>query len=302
MALTVWLPSVVATSAFLVPLTRRTAAPWPGHSTVLLWTQAVVLLVDPVAAREVGAAEQRDQDRGRVHAALGQPVLGRERDARGRRLAPSRRGRGQAVVDDRLAGEGLRGNAGDLRRAGVRAAVGADAALDDGDVAVGGDAADQGDRDAPALADLAHGRVVLRPAGGQHPLLRLGDHHFPGRHAGLAARDRVEVQEDAGAGLVGRLGGGAADPAGAEVLDALDEAAVDQLQAGLDQQLLGERVADLDRGPLVRVVSPRTSPRRARWPRRCRRARSWSRTGPRSCPGPAPRPGSASAPRAGRWP
>ena len=39
MALTAWLPSVVATSAFLVPLTRSTAAPWPGHSTVLLWTE-----------------------------------------------------------------------------------------------------------------------------------------------------------------------------------------------------------------------------------------------------------------------
>ncbi len=40
MALTVWFPSVVATSAFFVPLTRRTAAPCPGQSTVLLWTHA----------------------------------------------------------------------------------------------------------------------------------------------------------------------------------------------------------------------------------------------------------------------
>src|ERR1035437_7480911 len=37
-ALTDWLPSVVATRAFVVPLPRITAAPWPGHSTVLLWT------------------------------------------------------------------------------------------------------------------------------------------------------------------------------------------------------------------------------------------------------------------------
>src|SRR5450756_2561421 len=38
-ALTDWLPSVVATRAFVVPLTRSTAAPWPGHSRVLLWTE-----------------------------------------------------------------------------------------------------------------------------------------------------------------------------------------------------------------------------------------------------------------------
>ena len=80
----------------------------------------------------------------------------------------------------------------------------------------------------------------------QHPLLRLGDHHLERLHARLAARDRVEVDDDPGARPIGGLRRGAGDPAGAEVLEALDEAALDQLEAGLDQQLLGERVADLD--------------------------------------------------------
>ncbi len=67
-----------------------------------------------------------------------------------------------------------------------------------------------------------------------------------GSMSGLAARDGVEVDEDARAGPVGGLGRGAGDAAGAEVLEALHQAALDELQAGLDEQLLGERVADLD--------------------------------------------------------
>ena len=180
--------------------------------------------------------------------------MGGERDARRGRLAASRRGRGEAVVDDGLARQRLRRNAGDLLRPGVRLAVAADPALDNGDVAVGGHATDESDRDPPSLADLAHVRVVLRQARGEHPLLGLGDHHFPGRHSGLAPRDRVQIEQDAGPGLVGRLGSRARNAAGTEILDAQDEAAVDQLEAGLDQQLLGERVADLDRGPLGRVL------------------------------------------------
>jgi hypothetical protein len=157
-------------------------------------------------------------------------------------------------VDDGVARERSGWDAGDLLRAGVGFAVRVDAALDDGDVAVRRDPPDQRDRDAPPVADLAHGRVVLGPASGQHPFLRLRDHHLPGGHAGLAPRDRVKVEEDARAGLVCRLGGSARDAASAQVLDALDQAPIDQLQACLDKQLLRERVADLDRGPLVGVV------------------------------------------------
>ena len=53
-----------------------------------------------------------------------------------------------------------------------------------------------------------------------------------------------------GAGPVGGLRRGAGDARRAEVLEALDQAALDELEAGLDEQLLGERVADLDARPL----------------------------------------------------
>ena len=140
----------------------------------------------------------------------------------------------------------------------VRAAAGMRAssvsAADDRDVAVVGHGPDDRDGQTPALADLADGVPAIRPDRGAHPLLALRDHHLERRHAGLAPRDRVEVDADAGAGPVRRLRGGAGDAAGTEVLEALDEPALDELERGLDEQLLGERVADLDARSLRRVV------------------------------------------------
>ena len=127
---------------------------------------------------------------------------------------------------------------------------------------------------------------ALRPDDRQHPLLGLGDHDLERLHARLAARDRVEIDEDPGSGPVGRLGRRAGDPAGAEVLEALDQPALDQLETRLDEQLLGERVADLDRRPLRRLVGAERRARPGPTRRRSRRARSSSRTAPRGCPGP----------------
>ena len=73
---------------------------------------------------------------------------------------------------------------------------------------------------------------------------------MPGSRRGIG----VEVDADAGARPIGRLGRRAGDAGGAEVLQPLDEPALDELERRLDQQLLGERVADLDRGPLRGVV------------------------------------------------
>jgi hypothetical protein len=58
----------------------------------------------------------------------------------------------------------------------------------------------------------------------------------------------VHVHADAPAR--GRLGGRARQACTTEVLDADDQSRVEQLQAGLDQALLLERVTDLDARPL----------------------------------------------------
>jgi hypothetical protein len=157
-------------------------------------------------------------------------------------------------MDDRIAGQGTRGDARQLPCPRRRTTAAVQTALDDRDVAVGRHPADDRNGQAPALADLAHRVPPLRQDGGAHPLLRLGDHDFEWLKARLAPRDGIEVHGDAGPRPVRGLRSRTGDAAGAEVLEPLDKTTFDQFQAGLDQELLRERVADLDRRPLRWVV------------------------------------------------
>ena len=52
----------------------------------------------------------------------------------------------------------------------------------------------------------------------------------------------------------GQLGGRAGEAGTAEVLDAGDQAGREELEGALDEQLLHERVADLDARPLGRAA------------------------------------------------
>ena len=88
-------------------------------------------------------------------------------------------------------------------------------------------------------ATIAHIRScdsLMRISSGDERRVAQGHAVQPHVHAALA---------------VGRqLAGGAGDPGPAEVLDALDQPGVQDLQRALDEQLLHERVADLHAGPL----------------------------------------------------
>ena len=216
----------------------------PGHRVRL--DVVVVLLVDPAARRQVRAAEEAQEHGPRVHPALGQQLGRGRREARGRGGAAAGRRRGEALEDDRLRGEGAGRDPGELARARARPPVRVEAALDDRDRAVVGHPADHRAGQAPAGADLGDLGVPLGADDRDHPLLRLADHHLEGGHPRLPARDRVEVDEDPRPGPVGGLADAAGDAGRPEVLDALGEAPVDDLEGRLDEQLLGERVADLD--------------------------------------------------------
>ena len=116
---------------------------------------------------------------------------------------------------------------------------------------------DLADRRVVQLPALEHGlapRVEpLGPDDGDHPLLALGDHDLPRLEPVLAQRHAVEVDVDARA-VARHLGERRGEPGGAAVLQRLDEPALDELERDLDQLLARERVADLHRRPLVRVV------------------------------------------------
>ena len=153
-------------------------------------------------------------------------------------------------MDDRVRGERPRRDSGQLTGTVRRAAIGRETALDDRDVAVGGDPADDRHREAPSLTDLADSLVPIGADDRAHPLLALRDHDLERSETRLATRHGVEIDDHARATPVGRLRGRAREPAGTEVLEAFDETATDELEARLDQELLGERIADLNGWPL----------------------------------------------------
>ena len=115
------------------------------------------------------------------------------------------------------------------------------------------DGADMGRPHLPALADRQHLLEVLGLDDREHALLALARHHLERLHARLASRDDLHVEVHAGAATRCRLARRAREAGTAQVLDADDEAGIEQRQAGLDQPLLLEGVTDLHARPLVLV-------------------------------------------------
>ena len=113
-----------------------------------------------------------------------------------------------------------------------------------------GHPADDGEIEFPFLEDGARRVLALGLEHHQHPFLAFRQHDLVGRHAGLAARHPVEVELDPDLALRCHLDRRRGQPGGAHVLDRDDGVGRHQLEAGFEQQLLGERVADLDRRPL----------------------------------------------------
>ena len=80
----------------------------------------------------------------------------------------------------------------------------------------------------------------------EHALLALRQHHLVGAHAVLPARHAVEVELDPEVALGAHLDRRAGEAGSAHVLDGDHRARRHQLEASFEQQLLGERIADLD--------------------------------------------------------
>src|SRR4029453_69141 len=77
------------------------------------------------------------------------------------------------------------------------------------------------------------------------PLLRLARQDLERLQAGLAERDRAQVELGAEPGPGGRLAHRARDPGPPQALQPFGQGGFAELERGLDQELLGERVADL---------------------------------------------------------
>ena len=114
--------------------------------------------------------------------------------------------------------------------------------------------ADLGDVQAPLLEDLDHLALAPLLRDEEHPLLRLGEHQLVGRHAGLAHRDLVEVEAHADVAARAHLERGRREARGPHVLDGDDGVPLEDLEDRLEEELLGERVADLDRRAPLRLL------------------------------------------------
>ena len=117
-----------------------------------------------------------------------------------------------------------------------------------------GDLADDDGLDVPLGADRHQLLDVLGLDDRHHAFLRLAHQDLLGRERGVAQRHPVELDLHPAVAGAGQLGRRAREPGAAEVLDAGDDAGGEQLERALDEQLLHERVADLDAGPLGGTV------------------------------------------------
>ena len=114
-----------------------------------------------------------------------------------------------------------------------------------------GDPADHREIQLPFLEDAARLRLAAGVEDHQHAFLAFAEHDLEGGHAGFPHRHPVEIELDAEPALTGHLDRGRSQPGRPHILDGDDRILFHQLEAGLDQQFLGERVADLHGRPLL---------------------------------------------------
>src|SRR5450631_954503 len=196
----------------------------------------VVLLVNPALAADVGGSEQRLQCLGMIFAGadLGSYVRGRiERDG----SLPCADG---PVIERRIVSEGGVGNIGDEY-----------AVMADLQAVLADDMADDDAVQSPLFKDAEDLLFAALCGYQQHALLALAQHDLVGGHAGSALGNEVEFDIETDAATRAHFTGGAGEPGRAHILNADDCASAHRLQAGFQQQLLHERIADLDVGPLL---------------------------------------------------
>ena len=128
------------------------------------------------------------------------------------------------------------------------------AVLDDEALARRG-VADHGEIQPPFPEDRLGLFFLLRLEHHEHALLAFRQHHLVGAHAGLARRHRVEIEIDAEIALGAHLDRRTGQPRRAHVLDRDHAIGRHDFEAGFQQQLFGEGIADLHgRALLGRVV------------------------------------------------
>ncbi len=114
--------------------------------------------------------------------------------------------------------------------------------------------ADDGEIEAPLFEDRLGFFFLLGLEHHEHALLAFREHHLIGAHAGFAGRHRIQNEIDAEIALGAHLDRRTGQPRGAHVLDRDHAIGRHDLEAGFQQQLFGEGIADLHRRALLRGI------------------------------------------------
>ena len=114
-----------------------------------------------------------------------------------------------------------------------------------------GDLPDDHGVESPFLEDGEHFVFSAIFGDKQHALLRFAEHDFVGRHSRFALRNSREIDFDAGAAARGHFRRGARETRRAHVLNRDNRAGLHGFEAGFEQQLFHEGIADLDVGAFL---------------------------------------------------
>ena len=188
----------------------------------------IVLLPNPAFAANVWAGEKLLQAPREVIVAAELNVL--RHFARHWRF-PARQ---RTFVHGRVVSEGLIRNLGDDF-----------SVLEHAQLVVGCDLANFDRIESPFFKDAKDFLLAAFLGDEQHAFLRLAQHDFVRSHAGFALRHAVKLDFDAHAAARAHLAGRAGESGRAHILNADNRSGLHGFEAGFEQQLLQERIADL---------------------------------------------------------
>ena len=212
-----------------------------GHGGVALHI-VVVLAGDPVLGAQVGRGHQFEHCLAQLRTGGAGGVLGRAGEMVGLQLILGLGASEGSFIDRAVMGHGARIHVHD-HFAPV---------IDDQTTGVR-DLTDPRVLHVPFGHDRLESLGLSRGHHGHHAFLGLGHQDLAGGQGGIAQQHLGQVHTHSAVTVGGELGGCAGNTRGTEVLNALHQGALEQLQAALDEHLFRERVSHLDCGALGRL-------------------------------------------------
>src|SRR5262249_12359903 len=104
----------------------------------------------------------------------------------------------------------------------------------------------------PAREYLVYLALAAEFGDDKHALLRFGEHHFVSSHSCLTLGHQIQGDLDSGAGPRSQLTGRGGQSSRAHILDSNYRSGAHRLETRLEEQLLREGIAYLDRGALFK--------------------------------------------------